>query len=589
MHHEIEDSLKFKLSVSGILYRQSPYVCCSPVNLQTNCYYAVTELIIKCGYRHLQMSSLIENLKFLIVDDYADMRSVLQNMLLSFGVQNINIASNGKDAIRAIEHQRYDVILCDYNLGEGRDGQQVLEEIRHRKLIGVGTVFLMVTAENTRVMVMGAVEYEPDSYLTKPFTKDLLGQRLTNLLNMKADLVEIEQAIANRDHDLANRLIDDKLERKSKNQNILTRLKAELALQDRYFNEAISIYKGVLEHREIAWARLGLGKALYYKEDYSEAKKVFNELISENERFMSAYDWLAKSQQMLDELDEAQDILRKGAVLSAKAIPRQKALADLALRNGDDKTAEKALLQAVTLGKHSIYKHPSMFSNIAQIKAKNGHQGEAERFVRDINKNFKGNPEAELYTAISNSMILEDEAAVQKNMQIAAELFNDLGASTSPQIAVDMAKAYSHAGDEQKAKQVLHQAASNNHADAEVLKGISDTLGELKLEDDPKAIISKIRKEIIQLNNEGARLARDGKLKEATQLFENAVEGMPANIVVNLNAARTFLMYMEQAGVTTELASKLEKYLRRAQSIEPDNRSLLILRKRSKKLLDSNS
>jgi len=122
-----------------------------------------------------------------------------------------------------------------------------------------------------------------------------------------------------------------------------------------------------------------------------------------------------------------------------------------------------------------------------------------------------------------------------------------------------------------------------------VLKGISDTLGHLKLEDDPKAIISNIRKEIIQLNNEGARLARDGKLKEATQLFENAVEGMPANIVVNLNAARTFLMYMEQAGVTTELASKLEKYLRRAQSIEPDNRSLLILRKRSKKLLDSNS
>jgi len=188
------------------------------------------------------MSSLIEKLKFLIVDDYADMRSVLQNMLLSFGVQNIDIASNGKDAIRAIEHQRYDVILCDYNLGEGRDGQQVLEEIRHRKLIGVGTVFLMVTAENTRVMVMGAVEYEPDSYLTKPFTKDLLGQRLTNLLNMKADLVEIEQAIANRDHDLANRLIDDKLEKNSKNQNILKKRYRSFLIHQNYIHNLLCRY-----------------------------------------------------------------------------------------------------------------------------------------------------------------------------------------------------------------------------------------------------------------------------------------------------------------------------------------------------------
>jgi CheY-like chemotaxis protein len=533
------------------------------------------------------MDNSIDKLKFLIVDDYVDMRSVLQNMLLSFGVQNIDVASNGKEAISAIEKQRYDVILCDYNLGEGRDGQQVLEEIRHRKLIGVSSVFLMVTAENTRVMVMGAVEYEPDSYLAKPFTKDLLGQRLNNLLSMKADLVEIEQAIANRDHDLANSLIDAKLASKSRNQNILTRLKAELAVQDRNFDEAVSIYQGVLNRREIAWARLGLGKALFYKEHYLEAKEVFSELIRENERFMAAYDWLAKTQQMLNELDEAQRVLRKGVVLSAKAIPRQKALADLALRNGDIKTAEKALTQAIALGKHSIYKHPSLYSNIAQIKAKNGLQDDAERYTREIARNFKDNPEAELYTAMTNGMILKDEAAIEKNMQVAAQLFRDLGSHTSPQIAVDMAKAYSHVGDEDRAREVLHQAASNNHMNGEVLKGISDALGDLKLEENPQAIISNIRKEIIQLNNRGARLAREGKLEEAVQLFEDAAEGMPANIVVNLNAARTFLMYMEQSGVTAELSGKLNKYLRRARSIEPDNRALVNLRKRSAILLDS--
>ncbi|MCP3671697.1 MAG: response regulator [Gammaproteobacteria bacterium] len=533
------------------------------------------------------MSIEIEKLRFLIIDDYADMRGVLRNMLLSFGVVGIDSVSNGKEAIHNIETQRYDVILCDYNLGEGRDGQQVLEEIRHRKLIGVSTIFIMVTAENTRVMVMGAVEYEPDSYLSKPFTKDLLGQRLSNLLNMKADLVEIEHAIDAYDFDLANRLIDIKLEQKSRNHNILVRLKAELAIQERNYKEAAKIYENILSNREIVWAKLGLGKAKYYEEDYIEAKKIFSELIRDNERFMAAYDWLAKTQQMLDELKDAQEVLRKGVTLSAKAIPRQQALAELAMRNGDEKTAEKALGQAITLGKHSIYKHPSMFSNIAQLKAKRGLHDEAKWYVKEIAKNFKDDQEGKLYTAISNSLILEDAEAAKKNMQIASDLFHELDGQVSPQIAVDMAKACSHSGNEEMAKEILHQAASNNHTDAEALRDISDTMGDLKLEKDPKKIISKIKNKVVALNNDGAKLVRSGKLAEAMQLFEEAAEGMPANIVVNLNAARTFLMFMEQTGPTMQLANKLHKFLSRVEGVEPDNRAFLRLKKRAVGLIDS--
>ncbi len=523
-------------------------------------------------------------MRFLIVDDFVDMRSVLRNMLASFGVTQIDMATNGKEAIRIIEQKRYDVILCDYNLGPGRDGQQVLEEIRHRKLIGVGTVFVMVTAENTRVMVMGAVEYEPDSYLTKPFTKDVLGKRLNRLLIKKADLIEVEHAINNLDYDLAHRLIDEKLKEDNHNRHILTRLKAELSILDSDFEQAETIYRRVLTKREMAWAKLGLGKAMFGKEKYEEAKKIFSELIAENERFMAAYDWLAKTQQMLDEQKEAQLVLQKGVKLSAKAIPRQKALGELALRNGDSKTAEIAFNNAITLGKHSIYKHPSMFANIAQIKAKEGLQDEAERYARDIAKNFQDHPEAELYTAITNTLVLKDENAIKENMKIATKLYNKLEGHVSPGLAVDMAKACSYAGDDIKAKQILQQSASNNHDSPEILKGISDTLGDLKLEDNPKAFVSRIRKDIVKLNNDGAKLAREGKLVEAMNLFEDAAEGMSANIIVNMNAARTFLMYMEKHGKNAELSDKLQKYLKRAGRIDPDNRILINLHRRYERL-----
>ncbi len=190
-------------------------------------------------YQTENMNSIFKDLRFLIVDDFVDMRSVLRNMLTSFGVTKIDMAVNGKEAIKLIEQKRFDVILCDYNLGEGRDGQQVLEEIRHRKLIGVGSVFVMVTAENTRVMVMGAVEYEPDSYLTKPFTKNLLGKRLNRLLTKKADLIQIEHAINNLDYDLANRLIDEKLADDSQNKKVLQKAAKPRIFHPLYYKPVI--------------------------------------------------------------------------------------------------------------------------------------------------------------------------------------------------------------------------------------------------------------------------------------------------------------------------------------------------------------
>lgn len=78
---------------------------------------------------------------------------------------------------------------------------------------------------------------------------------------------------------------------------------------------------------------------------------------------------------------------------------------------------------------------------------------------------------------------------------------------------------------------------------------------------------------------------REGNFAEAMKLFEDAAEGMEANIIVNLNAARTFLMHMEQSGPSEELTKKLIKYLKRAHKIDPTNRALMKLQRRTNKLL----
>ena len=101
------------------------------------------------------------------------------------GIKNIHNSSNAEDAMEMVTSEKYDVILCDYNLGDGQNGQQFYEELMHKNILDYGTIFIMVTAENTMDMVMAAVEYRPDAYLNKPFPNNVLINRLEKLLFKK--------------------------------------------------------------------------------------------------------------------------------------------------------------------------------------------------------------------------------------------------------------------------------------------------------------------------------------------------------------------------------------------------------------------
>ncbi|AKH19354.1 response regulator [Sedimenticola thiotaurini] len=534
------------------------------------------------------MGSKIEQLSFLVVDDYADMRGVLRNMLQSYGVSDIDSVANGREAISRIEAKRYDVILCDYNLGDGRDGQQVLEEIRARRLIGVGSIFVMITAENTRLMVMGAVEYEPDSYLTKPFTKDLLAQRLERLLNKKADLREIEQAIDRRDFDLANELLDKRIAEKPRNINELIKIKADLALKDGDFDQAETIYSDMLSQREIVWARVGLGKSYFLSGKYEDARQVFQGLVDGNERLMTAYDWLSKTYQALDDPIAAQKVLETATAHSAKAIMRQRALGELALRNHDEKVAARAFSQAIQLGKHSIYKHPSLYANLARCKASINSGDAALMVLRDMKKAYKGDAEANLYASMTEATIQEDMhngVRARQCMIEAHELYKKLGTRAAPELALDMARACDRMGEKQRAGELLHQAVRNNHSDELFLKAVGETMDDLGLADDPRAMIADIKREIVKLNNRGVELAKLGKLDEAMLLFEEAAAGMPANKVVNLNAARIFMLHMKEAGIEAEQMTKVREYLGRVQQMDPEDRTLYKMQRMLKELL----
>lgn len=534
------------------------------------------------------MMDLFSTKHFLIIDDFADMRMALKRILNSLGAVHIDQARNGAEALAKMRTRHYDVVLCDYNLGPGKDGQHVLEEARVRQLLGVDSIFIMITAENTREMVMGAVEYAPDSYLSKPFSKELLQTRLLKLFERKAHLSKVNEALRAKDTAGAIRELDALIATHPPNLGELLKLKSEICIESNRLDEAQATLEQVLRLRDMPWARLGLGKIQFKRRQFEAAAETFRQLIEQERNFVAAYDWLAKTQMAQRQYAEAEETLKLAARLSPRNIQRQGLLGDIALTNHHAETAELAYGQAVEVAKHSIFNHPALFAGLAKSKSALGKHDEAFKVVEQIHKVFPDHPEAPLYQATATAVIkdrLGDQEGARAALAEAEQMLKRLNETAHvSKHAIEMARTYAELGQEDKATALLQQAIANNHDDDEILTQIVHLCQETKLNYDAEAAIRTVQNDVVKTNNEGVRLIKQGEFEAAIALLTRAAEEMPGNKTINLNAAKALLMYMERRGVSEDNLQKVHHYINRVQALAPDDWRLGEVNARLRKL-----
>ena len=121
----------------------------------------------------------------LIIDDLPGMRSSMRATLSSLGIESCDQTGTAREAVDKMRAKFYDIIICDYYLGDATDGQQILEMVRRNRIISRKTLFIIVTAERTQDRVVSAADFLPDDYLVKPFTADTLGKRAMSLLEKR--------------------------------------------------------------------------------------------------------------------------------------------------------------------------------------------------------------------------------------------------------------------------------------------------------------------------------------------------------------------------------------------------------------------
>lgn len=119
------------------------------------------------------------NMKVLVVDDFATMRRIVKNILKQIGFTNIIEAEDGKSALKILQSDKFDLIMCDWNMPE-MPGIELLTRIRSDEQLK-GIPFVMVTAEAQKENILEAVKAGVNSYIVKPFTAEIVEQKLKKL------------------------------------------------------------------------------------------------------------------------------------------------------------------------------------------------------------------------------------------------------------------------------------------------------------------------------------------------------------------------------------------------------------------------
>jgi tetratricopeptide (TPR) repeat protein len=510
---------------------------------------------------------------YLVVDDFVGVRQLLRESLRSLGAKNIDQASSGGEAMGLLARIRYDVVLCDYNLGEGKNGQQVLEEARVRNLVNPSTVWLMVSAEKSVESVMGAAEHQPDAYLIKPITEGVLLTRLNRVWQRKQVFRTIDQAYAEKDYLRAARLCDARIDSDKIHELDLLRMKARLMEKSGQPAKAREVYERVLEQREYQWARAGLAKIRLANGEFEQARQMFQSVIAENRYYIDAYDQLAAAYQNMGKEEEACAILERAAKLSPNSVPRQRNLGNLALKLGNIPMAEKAFRKCIAIGEYSIMKTPDAYLGLARVCGQKNDTKEAQQLLQAALRDFAHeHPDIQLRAKITEGLVYHESGDYRRARKAGDELEEMLKLTPErPDTAtcLELATLLFAVGVKDAPAELLCYVIRNNHDNPLLLDEVQKIFEKARMGDEGLALIRSSKKEAADLMNQGVLLWKTGKLPEAVEWMRNARKSVPNNQRILFNAAQIMVSQMQQHGHDAGLWTEAHEVLHHVDRLLP--------------------
>jgi tetratricopeptide (TPR) repeat protein len=516
----------------------------------------------------------LHNMHGLLIDDVAEMRTSVRIQLSDCGLQHCICVRNVKEAIDKLAVGTFDLVICDYDLGQGADGQQLLELVRRKHLLPLSTAFLMITGETAYQQVSTAAEFSPDDYLLKPFTAEILKTRLLKVLEKKTALKPIYQHMGVRP-DLASALAacDRLLAEKTRYSADVLRLKGELLMREGRHQEALALYESILGLRATPWATVGKASALRACGRTEDARTELENALQAYPNYLAAYDTLSE---MLQEEDKfaAQEVVERALKVSAST-RRQREMGELALDNGDFERAETAYRVAVERDRTGFFKSHDDYAGLSRSCLEQGKQKEALIAIKDMAQHFKSSDDLKARQAALECQVhtrAGDDNAARLALARAMELHatGELDAAAT----LEIAQACFAAGNPEEAKEIIRAVAEDHHENPEVIARARGVFAVAGLKEEGVEFLEATSRHMIRLNNEAVALAKSGQLDQAIDMLTKAADRLRNNAQVLINAAQAILMRLSQQGMNADALAQALGYIEQAIRVNPEHPKL---------------
>ncbi len=120
-------------------------------------------------------------MKFLVVDDSSTMRRIIKNTLGRLGYKDILEAEDGVVAWKVMgENSDIDILVTDWNMPE-MNGLELVKKVRSEAKYEDMPI-IMVTTEGGKTEVITALKAGVNNYIVKPFTPQVLKEKLEAVL-----------------------------------------------------------------------------------------------------------------------------------------------------------------------------------------------------------------------------------------------------------------------------------------------------------------------------------------------------------------------------------------------------------------------
>ena len=122
-------------------------------------------------------------MKILVVDDSSTMRRIIVNTLGRLGYKDVVQGADGVEAWDALQNNPdIGVVITDWNM-PNMNGLELVKKIRaEEKYIDVPII--MVTTEGGKAEVITALKAGVNNYIVKPFTPQVLKEKLQAVLGV---------------------------------------------------------------------------------------------------------------------------------------------------------------------------------------------------------------------------------------------------------------------------------------------------------------------------------------------------------------------------------------------------------------------